>query len=122
MQHNYGMVERRPPWRWRVPVVVLLAITAPALALPAWILLSGDQRQIYWRSRLVKAGLVIAVIGSLPLLFVGIAAELGLWPDPDPNPVGFGLLFLFGVALGSLVALVGVLWTHIQGHKSFGAP
>lgn len=116
------MVERRPPWRWRVPVVVLLAITAPALALPAWILLSGDQRQIYWRSRLVKAGLVIAVIGSLPLLFVGIAAELGLWPDPDPNPVGFGLLFLFGVALGSLVALVGVLWTHIQAHKSFGAP
>jgi hypothetical protein len=112
------MTEQRPPSRWRLPVVLLLAITSPPLAIVAWILLSGDQRKIYWQSWCVKGGLAIAVIGSLPLLVVGIAAELGLWPDPNPNPIGFGLLFVFSVALGSLVALLGVLWTHFQARKA----
>jgi hypothetical protein len=58
------------------------------------------------------------VIGSLPLLVVGIAAQLGLWPDPNPNPVGLGLLFVFSVALGLLAALFGVLWTHFQARKA----
>ena len=112
------MTEQRPPSPWRLPVVLLLAITAMPLAIPAWILLSGDQRKIYWQSWSVKGGLVIAVIGSLPLLVVGIAAALGLWPDPNPNSIGFGLLFVFSVALGSLVALFGVLWTHFQARKA----
>ena len=108
------MTEERPPSPWRLPVVLLLVITLSPLAIAAWILLSGDQRKIYWRSWWVKGGLAIAVIGSLPLLVVGIAAELGLWPDRNPNPVGFGLLFFLSIVLGSLAALVGVLWTHFQ--------
>jgi hypothetical protein len=112
------MTEQRPPSPWRLPVVLLLAITLPPLAIVAWILLSGDQRKIYWQSWCVKGGLAIAVIGSLPLLVVGIAAELGLSPDPNPNPIGFGLLFVFSVVLGSLVALFGVLWTHFQARKA----
>ena len=91
-----------------------MAITVPPLAVVAWILLSGDQRKIYWQSWCIKGGLAIAVIGSLPLLLVIIAAKLGLWPDPNPNPIGFGLLFVFSVVLGSLVALFGVLRTHFQ--------
>jgi hypothetical protein len=109
------MTEQRPPSAWRLPVVLLLAATLNPLAIVAWILLSGDDRTIYWKSPCVKGGLVIAVIGSLPLLVVAVAAELGLWPDPDPNPIGFGLLFVFSVALGSLLALFGVLWTHWAG-------
>lgn len=112
------MTEQRPPSPWRLPVALLLAITVTPLALVAWILLSGDQRKIYWQSWYVKGGLAIAVIGSLPLLVVGIAAELGLWPDPNPNPIGLGLLFVFSAALGSLVALFGVLWTHFQARKA----
>ena len=112
------MTEQRPPSPWRLPVVLLLAITITPLALVAWILLSGDQRKIYWQSWCVKGGLAIAVIGSLPLLVVGIAAKLGLWPDPNPNPIGLGLLFVFSVALGSLAALFGVLWTHFQARKA----
>lgn len=112
------MTRDRPPSRWRLPVVVLLAIFAPPLALVAWILLSGDKRKVYWQSWCVKGGLAIAVIGSLPLLFVGIAAEFGLWPDPNPNPIGFGLLFVAGVALGSLLGLVGVVWTHVKARRA----
>jgi hypothetical protein len=101
-----------------LPVTVLLAIAATPLAIVAWILLSGDQQKIYWQSWWVKAGLAAAVIGSLPLLFVGIAGELGLWPDPNPNPIGLGLLFVFSVVLGSLLALFGVARTHFQAHKA----
>ena len=112
------MTEQRPPSPWRLPVVLLLAITLTPLGIVAWILLSGDQRKIYWQSWCVKGGLLISVIGSLPLLAIGIAAALGLWPDPNPNPIGFGLLFVFSVALGSLMALFGVLWTHTQAPKA----
>lgn len=112
------MTEQQPPSPWRLPVVLLLAITLTPLAIVAWILLSGDRRTIYWQSWCVKGGLVIAVIGSLPLLVVGVAAKLGLWPDPNPNPIALGLLFVFSVALGSLVALFGVLWTHFQARKA----
>jgi hypothetical protein len=108
------MSEQRRPSPWRLPVALLLAFTLPPLGIVAWILLSGDDRMIYWQSWYVRGGLAIAVLGALPLLFVGIAAELGLWPDPNPNPIGFGLLFVFSAVLGSLVALIGVLRTHFQ--------
>lgn len=41
----------------------------------------------------VKIGLVLAVVGWGPLLAVIVLAAIGLWPDPNPNPIGFGLLF-----------------------------
>lgn len=107
------MPEPTPPSRWRLAVTLLLAISAPPVAIVGWIMLSGGQRALYWQSWWVKGGLVAAIIGSLPLLFVIVAAELGLWPDPNPNPVGFGLLFVFGIGLGALMALLGVLWTHL---------
>ena len=112
------MTGQQPPSPWRVPVTLLLAITVPPLAIVAWILLSGDQRKMYWQSWGVKGGLAIAVIGSLPLLLVGIAAKVGLWPDPNPNPIGLGLLFWLSVGLGLLVALFGILWTHFQVRKA----
>jgi hypothetical protein len=54
----------------------------------------------------------------LPLLVVGIAAKLGLWSDPDPKPIGLGLLFLFAAVVGSLAAVFGVFWTHFQGRRA----
>ena len=96
-----------------MPITLLLAVTVPPLAIVAWILLSGDERKAYWQSWGVRAGLAIAVVGSLPLLFVVVAAELGLWPDPNPNPIGLGLLFVASVALGLLLAVIGVIGTHV---------
>ena len=49
----------------------------------------------YFRNRLFKIGAIIALIGWTPLLAIGILAEVGLWPDPNPNPIGPGLLFFF---------------------------
>jgi hypothetical protein len=43
-------------------------------------------------SRLFWVGLALLVVGTGPLLLVVVAAELGLTSDPNPNPIGFGLL------------------------------
>ena len=49
----------------------------------------------YLRSWWVRAGLALLVVGAGPLLFIIAAAAVGLWPDPNPNPIGPGLLFFF---------------------------
>jgi hypothetical protein len=46
----------------------------------------------YLGSRWVRVGLGLLVVGSGPLVGIIVAARLGLWPDPNPNPVGPGLL------------------------------
>lgn len=47
----------------------------------------------YWNNRLFKAGAIVALVGWTPLLAIVLLASIGLWPDPEPNPVGPGLLF-----------------------------
>lgn len=46
----------------------------------------------YLRSRLVQVGLIMLILGSGPLLFVILIAKLGLYHDPNPNPVFLGIL------------------------------
>jgi hypothetical protein len=46
----------------------------------------------WWRSRWFRVGAVLFVLGSGPLLLIIAAAAVGLWPDPNPNPIGPGLL------------------------------
>ena len=46
----------------------------------------------YLKSTWVRVGLALLVVGSGPLLFIIVAAGMGLWPDPNPNPIGFGML------------------------------
>lgn len=43
-------------------------------------------------SVLFWAGIILLVIGSGPLLVVILLAALGLTEDPNPNPVGLGIL------------------------------
>jgi hypothetical protein len=45
------------------------------------------------RNRWSRIGLGLAVLGWGPLLAVVVLSSLGLWPDPNPNPIGLGLLF-----------------------------
>jgi hypothetical protein len=49
--------------------------------------------QDYLANRWFKIGFWMAVIGWGPLWAVVLLAAVGLWPDPDPNPIGLGLLF-----------------------------
>jgi hypothetical protein len=46
-------------------------------------------------TRLFWIGLALLILGSGPLLAIGIAAGLGLLSDPNPNPIGPGLLAFF---------------------------
>ena len=49
----------------------------------------------YLGNRWFRIGLVIALIGWSPLWIIILLAAIGLWPDPNPNPIGAGLLFFF---------------------------
>ncbi len=44
-------------------------------------------------NRWLLTGFALAVFGWSPLLAIILLASLGLWPDPNPNPIGPGLLF-----------------------------
>jgi hypothetical protein len=57
----------------------------------------------------VKAGLALLIVGAAPLLFILLAAAIGLWPDPNPNPVGPGLLFGLTLWPAVICIIVGVI-------------
>lgn len=63
--------------------------------------------------RLFWIGFWIAAAGSAPLLVFLIADALGFIADPNPNPIGLGLLFFVsfwpGVAVMALGAALGAL-------------
>jgi hypothetical protein len=42
-----------------------------------------------------KVGLALVVFGWGPLWLIVLLTTVGLWPDPNPNPIGPGLLFFF---------------------------
>lgn len=56
-------------------------------------------------------GVVVGVFGCGPLLAIIALASIGLWPDPNPNPIGPGLLFFVSspvvVVLLAIGAIVG---------------
>jgi hypothetical protein len=49
----------------------------------------------YLQNSLIRIGLILVLIGWTPLCGIVLLAALGLWPDPNPNPIGPGLLFFF---------------------------
>ena len=104
------MADSNPPSSLRMPVAVLLGLVMPPLGVLAWIGLSGSQRRDYLQSKWVRAGISIAVLTAAPLIFIIAAAWLGLWPDPNPNPIGAGLLFFAGAAVGTIVTGLGILF------------
>ncbi len=69
----------------------------------------------YLRSGWVRAGIALLVIGASPLLFIIVAADLGFWPDPNPNPIGPGLLFFFTIWPALICILIGVVRVRGSG-------
>ena len=59
----------------------------------------------YLANRWFRIGFWLAVLGWSPLLAIVLLAAVGLWPDPNPNPIGPGLLFFF--SFWPAVALLG---------------
>jgi hypothetical protein len=71
----------------------------------------------YLRSRWVRVGLGLLIIGSGPLLGIIVAADLGFWPDPNPNPIGPGLLFFFTLWPAVICLVIGVARVRIARHR-----
>lgn len=44
----------------------------------------------YLANRWSRIGFWLAVFGWGPLWAIVLLAAIGLWPDPDPNPIGPG--------------------------------
>jgi len=85
---------------------------APPLAPIVWIAASGDERPTYLRSAWVRAGLACMGLAALPLLLFGVFGhQLGLTSDPNPNPIGLGLLFLAGAVVGAILVGIGAFLT-----------
>ena len=63
----------------------------------------------YWRSGLVKLGLALLIFGVGPLVAVVVLAAVGLWPDPNPNPIGPGLLACVSFWPGLICLIVGAI-------------
>ena len=68
-------------------------------------------------SRLVRAGLCVLVVGTGPLFAIIVAAELGLTDDPNPNPIGPGILAFLTFWPGVIMIAVGAV-RALHGHRS----
>jgi hypothetical protein len=74
----------------------------------------------YLGSKLVRIGLALLILGSAPLWGIILAAKLGLWPDPNPNPIGPGLLFV--VTFWPAVLLIGVGVARVRYQRRHPPP
>jgi len=74
----------------------------------------------YLRSRLVQVGLAMIILGTGPLLFIIAAAAIGLWPDPNPNPIGPGMLALLTFWPSLICLALGIVrvWLRRRGEAS----
>ena len=70
------------------------------------------------RSRLFLAGLCTFVLGSGPLLVILLASSLGWTDDPDPNPVGPGILAMLTFWPSIIMMVIAI----VRGGRSNNAP
>ena len=108
------MVRSQAGVAWPNILVLILCFLAPPVGLLAWVLGNERQRPMYLRSWWVRAGLALLLLGATPLVAIILAAQLGLWPDPDPNPVGPGLLFFFSGIVATVCLAIGAVWVWLE--------
>jgi len=63
----------------------------------------------YLQSNWIKTGLALVIFGWGPLIAIVFLADVGLWPDPNPNPIGPGILFFFTSWPAIICLIVGVV-------------
>ena len=59
-------------------------------------------------NRWFQARLGLVIVGWIPLCGIVLLWALGLWPDPDPNPIGPGLLFFFPAWAAIFCLVIGI--------------
>ncbi len=68
-------------------------------------------------SFLFWTGLILFVVGSGPLLVIILLAALGMTRDPNPNPVGLGIL-AFLTFWPSVGLMLGGLRTSVRRYRA----
>jgi len=77
----------------------------------------GNDMKNYLGNRWIQIGLVLVVLGWGPLLAIIVLAAVGLWPDPNPNPIGPGLLFFFTAWPAIICLVIGVVRVQLKQSK-----
>ena len=77
-------------------------------------LIEHPPRPKFRLSRKFWTGLILLLLGSGPLLTVILLAWLGVTNDPDPNPVGFGLLAFLTFWPSVILMIVGVVQSYTR--------
>jgi hypothetical protein len=98
-----GEHERRP--KGIVAILLLFLMISPPIGLTAWIIAAGRSRAHYLHSWWIRGGYAMIGVAALPLLLFGFFTS-----DPNPNPIGLGLLFAAGAALGCISIAIGVVY------------
>lgn len=58
---------------------------------------------------LFRVGVIVLAVGTGPLLVIISLAKLGVLSDPNPNPVGFGILAMLTFWPSVLAILIGLV-------------
>lgn len=72
----------------------------------------------YFSNLLFTVGFIVLVLGSAPLLTIILLAKIGVWPDPDPNPIGPGLLTFITFWPGAFLMFTGA--RRVQARRRVG--
>jgi hypothetical protein len=67
------------------------------------------------RSGLFVTGLPLLLVGSGPLFTVMVLADLGFTRNPNPKPIGYGVLAGLTFWPGRVLMFVGIVKTVKQG-------
>ena len=59
-------------------------------------------------SRVFWAGLILLILGTGPLLTVILLARFGVTKDPNPNPIGVGILTFLTFWPSVIMMIIGV--------------
>jgi hypothetical protein len=81
-------------------------------------LIQQPPRPKFRLSRVFWIGLILFILGSGPLLTVILLAWLGMTKDPNPNPIGFGMLAFLTFWPSVILVLVGVVQSYTRYQSS----
>ena len=65
-------------------------------------------------SRMLWSGLILLIVGTGPLLTVILLAWLGVTDDPNPNPIGFGILAFLTFWPSVILVILGVVQSYTR--------
>ena len=75
----------------------------------------AQKRRFFDHWWLFRLGIVLLLLGSGPLLVTIALAKLGVTADPNPNPVGFGILAMLTFWPSIVMIVVGFVLGR-RGH------